>query len=400
MIMSEYWRRLRVFAPVPAPDLSSSFGSTRDTWIAGTRPTMTTHTTHATIANANIRQLVCGAITHSATLGGMCASSSVFAQNVSEESEREARDGEQSRSRASNCAMMSRRDAPSAVAQRELAAAADPARELQVGEVGAGDEQHGDAPHRSARSGNREMELRIRDRLRRNPAPLGGSPAAARARPKRRDSSSIVGCACLSVMPARRRAMLAGSALSGAFGARQHPYVERLEPGTCDARSITPMIGCDTPSMLIVEPTGDSKGKSAPASALADDDRLGRIGVVGVGERAARGGRTPRKRKMFGETCATAPRLSVVRARHHPVPPALKRRRFGEDARRRAQNVGALRQRDLPAAVAPHAERIELARDARTSTRGLIIASSTLYIVVLSAIARPSDTTATMLNPR
>src|SRR5262249_60786151 len=35
-----------------------------------------------------------------------------------------------------------------------------------------------------------------------------------------------------------------------------------------------------------------------------------------------------------------------------------------------------------------------------TSTRGLIIASSTLYIVVLSAIARPSDMTAIALKPR
>ncbi len=61
--------------------------------------------------------------------------------------------------------------------------------------------------------------------------------------------------------------MLAGSALSGAFGAGSI-HTEVSEPGTCEARSITPMIGCDTPSRLIVEPTADSKGKSPPATAL------------------------------------------------------------------------------------------------------------------------------------
>ena len=61
--------------------------------------------------------------------------------------------------------------------------------------------------------------------------------------------------------------MLAGSALSGTVGGGSI-HTEYSEPGTCDARSMTPMIGCDTPSMLIVEPTADSNGKSPPATAL------------------------------------------------------------------------------------------------------------------------------------
>ena len=239
--MSEYLRRLRVFAPVPAPDSSSSFGSARETWRAGTRPMMTTHTTHATIPNANIRQLVCGAITHSATLGGMRASSSLLPQSVARRPNASPAAASNPLSRRS-CAMMSFRVAPRAVRKASSRLRPKPRasrRFARFAHAMSSTAQHR-ADQREMEA--REMELLIPDRLEKEAGALERLAAAAARRPNRCDSSSIVGCACSSVMPGRRRAMLAGKALSGTVGGGsiQTAY---SEPGTCAARSMTPMIG-------------------------------------------------------------------------------------------------------------------------------------------------------------
>src|SRR5207253_6828341 len=56
--------------PVPEPVLSSSLMSTRDSLMAGANPMNARHRTADPAANANIRQLVCGWTTKSASDGG------------------------------------------------------------------------------------------------------------------------------------------------------------------------------------------------------------------------------------------------------------------------------------------------------------------------------------------
>ena len=60
--MIAYCRRWRAVAPVPAPDLSISFGSAREMRTAGINPMISTQVSVATTATTNNRQLTCGSI--------------------------------------------------------------------------------------------------------------------------------------------------------------------------------------------------------------------------------------------------------------------------------------------------------------------------------------------------
>ena len=164
MIISEYLRRLRVFAPVPAPDLSSSFGSARETWSAGTRPMMTTHTTHADDPE---REHPPARLRRDHPLGDARRNvrlEQLVGPERGQETEREARDGEQSALEEQLGDDVSPRRTERRP-QRELSAASQSAGELQVGEIRAGDEQHREhrADQREVKTG--EMELPILDRL-------------------------------------------------------------------------------------------------------------------------------------------------------------------------------------------------------------------------------------------
>ncbi len=156
-----YRRRLRFVAPVPLPDLSSSFGSVREMLIAGARPTANRQKSSAATANTNTRQLICGSTMYLPTLGGIDAWSDRRAPIREHEAEREAGHAEDDA-----LAHQMRDDADARRSQRrpkrELAATSDAARELNVRQVGASDEQdRGDRGDESVVH-RTKLELRIR----------------------------------------------------------------------------------------------------------------------------------------------------------------------------------------------------------------------------------------------